>query len=141
MAARKMDARAKIIIGGTIGAALREKITQASEITDMLKASLSPYDWKTIEPALTDNTPGGSPFSFPMVVTGQRNTSDEIELRKQAAHQKIIIGGAVMAAVKNVAPLSQTFINLLDQRVGSLRDREVVRQVIPIPEFREIARR
>jgi hypothetical protein len=137
-AARKKDARAKIIIGGTIGAAIREKVPQAAAIAEMLKASLSAYDWKTIVPALSPSVQPDSPFSFPVMMADQRNSTDEIERRKQAAHQKIIIGGAVIAALKKDEPLAAAMIDLLNQRIGSLRDRETVRSVAPIPEFREI---
>jgi hypothetical protein len=64
------------------------------------------------------------------------NGVDQRQQRAADARRKITVGGAVIAAIREEDATAPALLQLLDTRIGSTRDRETVRAILPIGEFR-----
>ena len=169
---RRMDARRKIIIGGTIAAAIRDGIPEEGAIKEMIRTrASSPSEWSYVEPLFASEYAAGDEVGSPsMEPSVPANWSDKESLarayrenqakresardvvqavngedRRQRmagdARRKIIVGGAILKMIGEEAGLSPALLSLLDKRIGSQRDREAVRAVLPLAEFRPQERR
>lgn len=57
----------------------------------------------------------------------QRHTA-----RKHDTRRKIIVGGAILAALRDGSPESQMILDLLNRRINAVRDRVIVAETIPL---------
>ncbi|OYV35006.1 MAG: hypothetical protein B7Z80_19690 [Rhodospirillales bacterium 20-64-7] len=64
------------------------------------------------------------------------NDPEQRRQRAMDAHRKAMIGGAVLASIREEDATAPALRQLLDERVASVRDREAVRVVLPLAEFR-----
>lgn len=64
------------------------------------------------------------------------NDPEQRRQRAADAHRKAMIGGAVLASIREEDASAPALLQLLDERVVSVRDREAVRAVLPLAEFR-----
>jgi hypothetical protein len=167
---RKDDARRKIIIGGTIIAAIRDGVPNKAALLESIKSRLSAHNWRFVEPIFTPSEdekflaglqelPGIDPAKFAarfsergQLVSLYRDTEAKLERaldlaqswndpeqrrqRAADAHRKAMIGGAVLASIREADATAPALLQLLDERVVSVRDREAVRVVLPLAEFR-----
>jgi hypothetical protein len=164
---RRMDARRKIIIGGTIAAAIRDGIPEVRDIPELLRTyAASPSEWNYVEPLFAPQyVPGDETGSLPIEPSIPDNWSDKENLTRiyrenqaklesaretaQAvngedrrkhmagdARRKIIVGGAILKILGEGDGHSPALLSLLDKRIGSQRDREAVRAVLPLSEYR-----
>jgi len=167
---RKDDTRRKIIIGGTIIAAIRDGVPLKAALLDTIKGRLPAQNWRFVEPVFTPSEdekflawlqelPGIDPAKIAagvsdsrQLVSLYRNTEAQLERaldlaqswndpeqrRQRAAdvHRKAMIGGAVLASIREEDATAPALRQLLDERVVSVRDREAVRAVLPLAEFR-----
>ncbi len=167
---RKDDARRKIIIGGTIIAAMRDGVPNKTALLESIKARLPAEKWRFVEPVFTPSEdekflaglqelPSLDPAKIAAGVSDSRqlvslyqNTEAQLERaldlaqswndpeqrrqRAADAHRKTMIGGAVLASIREADVTAPALRQLLDERVVSVRDREAVRVVLPLAEFR-----
>ncbi len=68
------------------------------------------------------------------------NGVDQRQQRAADARRKITVGGAVIAAIREKDATAPALLQLLNNRIGSTRDRETVRAILPIGEFRPVGR-
>jgi hypothetical protein len=171
---RKNDARRKIIIGGTIIAAIRDGVANKTALLESIKARLPAEKWRFVEPVFTPSEdekflawvqkiPSIDPAKIAAGISDSRqlvslyqNTETQLERaldlaqswndpeqrrqRAADAHRKAMIGGAVLASIRDEDATALALRQLLDERVVSVRDREAVRVVLPLAEFRPRAR-
>ena len=171
---RKNDTRRKIIIGGTIIAAIRDGVPNKAALLENIKSRLSAQNWQFAEPIFTPSEdenflvwlqelPGIDPVQFAarFSETGQqvslyRDTEAKLERaldlaqswndpeqrrqRAADAHRKAMIGGAVLASIREADAAAPALLQLLDERVVSIRDREAVRVVLPLADLRPRSR-
>jgi hypothetical protein len=167
---RKNDARRKIIIGGTIIAAMRDGVPNKTALLEGIKARLPAEKWRFVEPVFTPSEdekflawaatiPGIDPAKIAAGISDSRqlvslyqNTETQLERalglaqswndpeqrrqRAADAHRKTMIGGAVLASIREADATAPVLLQLLDERVVSVRDREAVRAILPLAEFR-----
>ena len=167
---RKDDTRRKIIVGGTIIAAIRDGVPNKTTLLESIKARLPAEKWRFVEPVFTPSEdekflaglqelPSIDPAKIAAGVSDSRqlvslyqNTEAQLERaldlaqswndpeqrrqRAADAHRKTMIGGAVLASIREADVTAPALRQLLDERVVSVRDREAVRVVLPLAEFR-----
>lgn len=167
---RKDDARRKIIVGGTIIAAMRDGVPEKAALLEGLKARLLAHEWRFVEPVFTPSEdekflaglqelPSIDPAKIAAGVSNSRqlvslyrdtevqleralglaqswNDPEQRRQRAADAHRKAMIGGAVLASIREADATALVLRQLLDERVVSVRDREAVRVVLPLAEFR-----
>lgn len=169
--ARKDDARRKIIVGGTIIAAILDSAPGSLTLLDGLKARLGDAGWRSVESVFTlsddekfvaEFLQETAPEPGALAVNGESgkgelvklyhdveakiekaldltqtwNGTDQRQQRAADARRKITFGGAVIAAIREGDAIAPSLLQLLDSRIGSTRDREAVRSILPIGEFR-----
>ena len=167
---RKNDARRKIIVGGTIITAIRDKVPAAPAILSNIQARLPAGKWQFVEPIFTPSDDekflayiqGIARIDPVKIATGAsdrgqlvplyRDTEAQLERaldlaqswndpeqrrqRAADAHPKALVGGAVLAPIREEDATTPALLQLLKERVGSTRDREAIRAVLPLAEFR-----
>lgn len=169
--ARKDDARQKIIVGGTIIAAILDSAPGSLTLLDGLKARLGDAGWRSVESVFTlsddekflaeflqEKGPdidaivasgevgkadlvrlfheAGARIEKALDLTQTWNGTDQRQQRAADARRKITVGGAVITSIREGDAIAPALLQLLDSRIGSTRDREAVRSVLPIGEFR-----
>lgn len=166
---RKDDTRRKIIIGGTIIAAIRDGVPNKAALLENIKNRLSPQNWRFVEPIFTPSddenflaglqdmtlidpakraaglSDGGQVVKLYQETEAELeraldlaqswNDPEQRRQRAAAAHRKAMIGGAVLASIRDKDAAAPVLLQLLDERVVSVRDREAVRVVLPLAEF------
>ena len=167
---RKDDTRRKIIIGGTIIAAIRGGVPGKAALLESIKSRLSTPNWQFAEPIFTpsdddhflawartithlDPAKLAAQYSDRgQLVSLYQDTEVQLERaldlaqawndpeqRRQRgadARRKIMVGGAILAAIREEDATASMLLQLLDERIVSVRDREAVRVVLPLAEFR-----
>ncbi len=167
---RKDDTRRKIIIGGTIIAAIRDGVPKKTALLESLKARLPAQKWQFVEPVFTPSEdekflawaatiPGIDPAKIAAGISDSRqlvklyqdtetqleraldlaqswNDPEQRRQRAADAHRKAMVGGAVLACIREADATAPALFQLLDERIVSMRDREAVRVVLPLAEFR-----
>ena len=168
---RKDDTRRKIIVGGTIIAAIRDKVPATLAILNSIQARLPVAKWQFVEPVfipsddekfLAEFLQEKPPDVAALVASGEvgkgqlvtlyheteakiekaldlSQTWNGIDQRRQRAadaRRKITVGGAVLASIREADVTAPALLQLLDERVVSVRDRDAVRVVLRLAEFR-----
>ena len=167
---RKDDTRRKIIIGGTIIAAIRGGVPGEEALLESIKSRLPALNWQFVEPIFTppdddhflawartilhlDQAKFAEQFSERgKLVSLYRDTEAQLERaldlaqawndpeqrrqRAADARRKIMVGGAILASIREEDATAPMLLQLLDERVVSVRDREAVRAVLPLADLR-----
>ena len=166
---RKDDARRKIIIGGTIIAAIRDGVPLKTALLDGIKARLPVEKWRFVEPVFTPSDDekflawcqdmtqlDPAKFTARFSERGQlvklyqdtevkieraldlaQSWNDPEQRRQRAAdaHRKAMVGGVVLASIREADATAPALRQLLDERIVSMRDRDAVLVVLPLAEF------
>ncbi len=168
---RKDDTRRKIIIGGTIIAAIRDKVPAAPAILNSIQARLPAQKWQLVEPVFTPSDDEKFLAEFlqekppdiaALAARGEAGTGqlvtiyheieakiekvldltqawngvDQRQQRAMDARRKITVGGTILASIREADVIAPALLQLLDERIASVRDREAVRVALPLAEFR-----
>ena len=161
--ARKLDTRRKIIIGGTVIAAIRDGYPGGEALIKRIEDNLGnsinfgfrayfakpeeiifpSYDeFMALITSVQDRDLAKYYHEIEALeekaLDAAQSQNDPEQRRKRASdnHRKIIVGGAVLGAIHKGDSAAPALLQLLNERVGSTRDREAIRAVLPLAEFR-----